>query len=248
CIYEDDLVTGVLISAGSNVSVYLSQLRSRVGTRRALGKKYALKKVSSDSRSYSLEYEGKTYETLSRLIPNAVVSYRRRVYKKTKWKDSDTQSSSHQGPFSFSDFILITCLLISSTCLSTLDLSMAILFPTVFILTLHGGTPSNFSKSFADGHLQLTDFGTTMLDTKENWRRKTGGTFPLKVRELLTGLNDAPYYGSRKPADLWAIGLILYSMIFGKVPYKVNADAKVYSKLITFLSEEKWPPILLIGL
>ncbi|KIJ24704.1 hypothetical protein M422DRAFT_274453 [Sphaerobolus stellatus SS14] len=39
---------------------------------------------------------------------------------------------------------------------------------------------------------------------------------------------------------------LLYDMIFGTAPYERNTDAKMYSKLITFISEEKWPPILLI--
>ncbi|KIJ36580.1 hypothetical protein M422DRAFT_34156 [Sphaerobolus stellatus SS14] len=54
-----------------------------------------------------------------------------------------------------------------------------------------------------------------MLDTKENWRRKTGVTLPLKAPEMLIGPNEAPHYELRKPADLWTIGLTLYDMTFG---------------------------------
>ncbi|KIJ36578.1 hypothetical protein M422DRAFT_260917 [Sphaerobolus stellatus SS14] len=50
----------------------------------------------------------------------------------------------------------------------------------------------------------------------------------------------------RKSANLWAIGLTLYDMIFGMAPYEGDTDAQMYSKLITFISEEEWPSILFI--
>ncbi|KIJ24707.1 hypothetical protein M422DRAFT_39046, partial [Sphaerobolus stellatus SS14] len=270
--------------AGSNVSVYLSQLGSRAWTCRALAKKYAPKRVSSDRTSYSLKCEGKTYKTLSRLIPDAVIPYRGRVYKRTKRQDSDTQSSSYQD-FSCSGFILDYMPVDFFDLFEHVRLAhgdpvsygphshtarrytiqhlqnLRALHDTGFF---HGDMKSENVMIRANGHLRLTDFGTTMLDTKENWRRKTGVTLPLKAPEMLIGPNEAPHYELRKPADLWTIGLTLYDMTFGTAvcalfnyarlsvilihphSHEGNTDAQMYSKLITFISEEKWPRILLI--
>ncbi|KIJ50227.1 hypothetical protein M422DRAFT_245469 [Sphaerobolus stellatus SS14] len=65
--------------------------------------------------------------------------------------------------------------------------------------------------------------GELSINSKQ---REKQGTLPLKALEMFTGPNEASHYGSRKPADLWAIGLPLHDMIFGMTPYEGNTDAQ----------------------
>lgn len=37
------------------------------------------------------------------------------------------------------------------------------------------------------------------------------------------------YYG--KPSDVWALGILLFAMLFGKFPFRGNNDSELYRKI-----------------
>lgn len=68
---------------------------------------------------------------------------------------------------------------------------------------------------FEDGHVGISDFSVSkLLEDPSEFLSDTEGTPVFYSPEICSG---EPYQG--KPADIWAFGIILYLIIYGKLPF-----------------------------
>ncbi|PFH31221.1 putative protein kinase [Besnoitia besnoiti] len=78
-----------------------------------------------------------------------------------------------------------------------------------------------------DGTVQLGDMGTAEFMDARGRVRHTKGTYMFMAPESMrvSGADDeAPYTGhSGRAADVWALGISLYVMLFGRTPFKATA-------------------------
>jgi len=72
-----------------------------------------------------------------------------------------------------------------------------------------------------DGHTRLTGFGTADVDESSNWRKPLRATLAYMVPE---NLKHHKYRGSRKPNDIWAVGVILFALLFGYMVYSFDSS------------------------
>ena len=82
--------------------------------------------------------------------------------------------------------------------------------------------PENFI--FVKGHLKLIDFGiatrvNTRPDTTSITRETPIGTLAYMAPEALTIQTDEKKVKVGKPADIWALGCILYRLVYRRRPY-----------------------------
>jgi serine/threonine protein kinase len=89
--------------------------------------------------------------------------------------------------------------------------------------------PDNILK-FRDGRAVLADFSVSMkLESEDQLLVDTDGTPAYYAPEECMG---EPYLG--KPADVWAFGMMLYVMIYGKFPFLSAVDETVlYAQFMT---------------
>ena len=86
---------------------------------------------------------------------------------------------------------------------------------------------------FEDGHVAIADFSVSeQLDDPSVPLDDTEGTPVFYSPEQCSG---DPYLG--KPADCWAFGIILYVMIFGKLPYFEADDEAAYGTHFYHISQ-----------
>ena len=77
---------------------------------------------------------------------------------------------------------------------------------------------------FDDGHVVISDFSVSeRLEDPNVYLEDTEGTPVFYSPEQCSG---EPYLG--KPADCWAFGIVLYVMIFGKLPFFEADDEAAY--------------------
>mmetsp|Transcript_10805 Transcript_10805/g.37524 ORF Transcript_10805/g.37524 Transcript_10805/m.37524 type:complete len:423 (-) Transcript_10805:1325-2593(-) len=76
--------------------------------------------------------------------------------------------------------------------------------------------PENLLKS-ADGTIKISDFGVSELFDNSDTLKRTAGTPAFLAPEVCTG---EAFQG--KPADIWALGVVLYSFVFGRTPFMAD--------------------------
>ncbi|KAH0790111.1 CAMK family protein kinase [Histomonas meleagridis] len=83
--------------------------------------------------------------------------------------------------------------------------------------------PDNILK-FSDGRVVIADFSVSIVLEDENeLLEDTDGTPAFYSPEECLGI---PYLG--KPADIWAFGMIMYVMIYGKLPFFDFDDENIF--------------------
>ncbi|CAE7380421.1 CAMK2D [Symbiodinium pilosum] len=94
--------------------------------------------------------------------------------------------------------------------------------------------PENFLCVGRGTELKICDFGLALKQPKKGKLTGVGGTAPYMAPETLVkpkGLWAKP--GFHKEVDLWAFGVILYLILFGKFPYmppgETTADSMKYA-------------------
>eukprot|EP01135_Chromosphaera_perkinsii_P007374 Nk52_evm22s805 gene=Nk52_evmTU22s805 len=75
-------------------------------------------------------------------------------------------------------------------------------------------------------HILITDFGLGRTFKWENLCGTFCGTPLYAAPELVSGVK---YVGP--PADIWAMGVVLYAMIYGKPPFQAESMTKLYKKI-----------------
>lgn len=92
----------------------------------------------------------------------------------------------------------------------------------------------------SDGTLKLVDFGFAALCKAPGRPRPPCGTPSYMSPELL---RNARRVG--KPADIWALGCLLFRLVSGSFPFEATSEADLFSKILTaklsvprFLSED----------
>ncbi|EPZ34539.1 kinase-like protein [Rozella allomycis CSF55] len=98
--------------------------------------------------------------------------------------------------------------------------------------------PDNILKTGSDS-IKLVDFGVSEMfissdDTLRGSKTSTTSAFLApelisckKIKESIKALSNV----SGKSADIWAMGVTLYSMIFGKLPFKGRGLAELYENI-----------------
>eukprot|EP00343_Euplotes_focardii_P001750 CAMPEP_0205802118 /NCGR_PEP_ID=MMETSP0205-20121125/4336_1 /ASSEMBLY_ACC=CAM_ASM_000278 /TAXON_ID=36767 /ORGANISM="Euplotes focardii, Strain TN1" /LENGTH=208 /DNA_ID=CAMNT_0053068005 /DNA_START=419 /DNA_END=1045 /DNA_ORIENTATION=+ len=72
-----------------------------------------------------------------------------------------------------------------------------------------------------DGHLKLTDFGLSKANFEEDQTHTICGTIKYIAPETISGQNY------NQAVDWWSLGIILYRMLTGKLPYPTNKNSEV---------------------
>ncbi|KIJ32008.1 hypothetical protein M422DRAFT_53139 [Sphaerobolus stellatus SS14] len=265
---DEDVEVGALLGAGGNGCVNVCHLRShtRSGESVRLRRKFAFKTAKDNNAFWGLKREYRMHEDLSYFIPDTIVSYVGRLYKRSKREhtkpaiddqlsppppesDSIYVSQPEGAPSRFSGFILeymhgdlrsLGAVLpkMYSTSTGGIHPHVARWYIVDVFLKLrelhnvayfYGDIKPENIMLGTDGHLRLGDFGTTMLDVDENWQYSVAGTYTFMALEWFN-FGYTPYYGKRRPGDLWAAGMILFPMIFGTSPY-YGVTLSKYAKL-----------------
>ena len=69
----------------------------------------------------------------------------------------------------------------------------------------------------SDNLIKIIDFGFSSKSGQK--LQNFCGTPPYMAPEITVKL---PYYGN--PADVWALGIILYLMLYGKFPFRATSE------------------------
>ncbi|RKO93261.1 kinase-like domain-containing protein [Blyttiomyces helicus] len=78
-----------------------------------------------------------------------------------------------------------------------------------------------------DGHAKLIDFGIAGFFDRTELLQVYAGTVKCSAPEILMG---KPYVG---PAvDMWSLGVLLYGMVLGQLPFEHEKEAMVYDRII----------------
>ena len=67
----------------------------------------------------------------------------------------------------------------------------------------------------SSGRIKIADFGVSKLSRRDELITDQCGTPAYIAPEIL---RDTGYHGT--PVDVWSAGVVLYSMIYGTVPFK----------------------------
>jgi serine/threonine-protein kinase len=93
---------------------------------------------------------------------------------------------------------------------------------------VHRDIKSNNVKLSSTGQVKLLDFGIAKSETTSKMTRTGGvvGTLEyLSPEQLKGGLADAR-------SDLWALGIMLYEMVTGQVPFQAETFGGLYEKIM----------------
>jgi serine/threonine protein kinase len=100
--------------------------------------------------------------------------------------------------------------------------------------------PENILVVSGEGNYKICDFGSSQIAQRSQISRygsQAFGTFNYLAPE-----NYLPYEGVRTnySADIWSLGIILYEMIFKKLPFKLekNGTVKIEEMEAFFSGEE----------
>ncbi len=77
-------------------------------------------------------------------------------------------------------------------------------------------------------HIVIIDFGISGYNSGNIKESVKAGTPKFLAPELAAGLN----YNSSPKLDVWALGIILYLMLFGSFPFDGNKDSEVLNKIV----------------
>lgn len=73
----------------------------------------------------------------------------------------------------------------------------------------------------SDSNVKIIDFGFSACCGQR--LQNFCGTPPYMAPEITS---KVPYYG--EPADMWALGIILYLMLYGKFPFRAGSERELY--------------------
>eukprot|EP00732_Lithocolla_globosa_P002928 Lithocolla_globosa_v1_NODE_2103_length_2166_cov_21.216011.p1 type:complete len:650 gc:universal NODE_2103_length_2166_cov_21.216011:2048-99(-) len=90
------------------------------------------------------------------------------------------------------------------------------------------------------GVVKLIDFGLANLYSPKTWLRTNCGSIYFAAPELLV---KSPYRGPE--VDIWSLGIILYVMLCGRVPFEDKNLPKLYEKIKS--GDIKWQPNILLS-
>jgi len=83
----------------------------------------------------------------------------------------------------------------------------------------------------ADGTLKISDFGVSfMFEGEDDALRKTTGTPAFMAPEICSGAKEQ---FSGRAVDIWAVGVTLFCLIFGRVPFIAPTVIEIYDKIIS---------------
>ncbi|XP_013397149.1 calcium/calmodulin-dependent protein kinase kinase 1 isoform X3 [Lingula anatina] len=90
--------------------------------------------------------------------------------------------------------------------------------------------PSNLLLT-DDGHVKIADFGVSnTFEGKDAWLTNTAGTPAFMAPE---SLRDAKEKYSGKALDVWAMGITLYSFVYGHCPFQDEYVLGLHKKILT---------------
>lgn len=72
-----------------------------------------------------------------------------------------------------------------------------------------------------EGHIKLTDFGLSKADFDQDQSHTICGTIKYIAPETISGMSY------NHTVDWWSLGIILYRMLTGKLPYPTNKNSEV---------------------
>ena len=88
--------------------------------------------------------------------------------------------------------------------------------------------PENIIIDPRNLHIKIIDFGlSNSFDNEEGTLKTRCGSLGYATPELLMKKN---YRGP--PVDVWACGVILYTMIVGQLPFNEDSDQQTFEKII----------------
>ncbi|KIJ26715.1 hypothetical protein M422DRAFT_272174 [Sphaerobolus stellatus SS14] len=251
----NDVVLLAEIGYGANGHISSCRLRTSEGvTIRGL---WAVKRMKNTE---VLERECRTMEALRRLAPESMVPYLGRYYEENvSFTTTSTSCSPNPGLnlsgylmvyMEYSDFFDLLCRLQepSNGPRRALHPHVARWYAIDILNRLyglhvnsyyHGDVKSENLMMAVDGHIVFADFGETRKDIPENWNVPNLGTLTTQAPELYEN-----WKGPRRPSDLWSVGVIIFDMLFGYMPFEGRSINEVYDSMHEVIDYELWPTIM----
>ena len=86
--------------------------------------------------------------------------------------------------------------------------------------------PDNMLIS-ADGHIKLTDFGLSYEADQDKGKKRIIGTADYIAPEVVSMQGTATFL-----VDYWAVGIILYECLTGKLPFNAQTEQEVFRNIL----------------
>ncbi|KAF8518809.1 kinase-like domain-containing protein [Hysterangium stoloniferum] len=241
---DEDLVIGKIIGGGANGQVRLCESHIPGEKRRCFA-------IKTFTMMDMLTYECDVYEELARRIPDSIVPFVGRYFMTVDDFGDALEPSQRVGAEETRLAGLVMEHMPFSDLFDVLDQLQELGDGRWYIIDIlnrlrafhvwgyyHGDVKPENLMMTEDGHILFADLGETRKDEPPNWDGRVFGTPGTQAPEFRHG-----WAGPRRHSDIWAVGILLFDMLFGVLPFEGAEPPEIQDNITNFFQGDNWPQI-----